>query len=82
MSEIETKQNLNQHEKVSRFSFDELAKNFEACNKSRWLLEEGKDKLKGVNVSCETRTQAEFSKKRSVMVDLGLHQVLSLAEHH
>ena len=30
----------------------------------------------------QTGAQAEFSKKRSVMVDLGLHQLLSLAEHH
>ena len=32
-------------------------KNFEACNKSGWLLEEVKDKLKGVNVSCVTNNE-------------------------
>ena len=35
-------------------------KNLEACNKSRWLLEEGKDKLKGVNVSCVTNKEFWF----------------------
>ena len=35
-----------------RFSFGELESEFEAGNESRRLLEDGKDKLSGVDVNC------------------------------
>ena len=43
-----------------RFSFGELEKEFEAGNESRRLLEDGKDKLSGVDVNCACATNDEF----------------------
>ena len=43
-----------------RFSFGELESEFEAGNESRRLLEDGKDKLSGVDVNCASVTNDEF----------------------
>ena len=43
-----------------RFSFGELESEFEAGNESRRLLEDGKDKLSGVDVNCACATNNEF----------------------
>ena len=40
-----------------RFSFGELENEFEACNKSSQLLEDGKDRLNGDDVSCATNNE-------------------------
>ena len=41
-----------------RFSFGELESEFEAGNESRRLLEDGKDKLSGVDVNCACATKS------------------------